>query len=461
MTTRTRLLVAVAVVIVALLVAVGLAGERAASVTVEHSEQAAIDAFDAQVERASRIVARWGGPVTVDEVRASLTDVAPWFVVDADAARVPLASETHLADASVTLRDDALELTRTLHFDGREEEDLLVLPRSTIRFALRDVGPVELHVLPDGRGIPPEAVREAVAESRAWLLGITAAVALVALVAAAAWIARLFAPIDALTNAVARFEGGDLEARVDERSGAPEVDALSRAFNAMVTTRSTTEQLRRDLVSDVAHELRSPLTNLRCLVDAAADGVRPVDEALAAVDTQLDDLDRLVSDLETLARVEAGVLALAREPLAPEPVARDLVRDEALTHAVDLRASDAARAATVHADPLRFRQVLRVLLRNADAHAASRVSVTLDVVADALRVEVADDGPGVSPEHAPRVFDRFYRADASRTGRGAGLGLAIARRLARAHGGEVELVDPAGAVFVVTWPLGGDLTTSP
>jgi signal transduction histidine kinase len=273
---------------------------------------------------------------------------------------------------------------------------------------------------------------------------------------------QILRPVEALTSAARRMEAGDLEVRV-EAGGRGEIGGLARAFNAMAERRATAERLRRDLVNDVAHELRSPLTNLRGHLEALEDGLlAPTPETLASLGEEVRLLERLVDDLQDLALAEAGQLALERGPvdLAGEieravKGARPTADELGLRLETDLPAG----LPEVEGDARRIAQILRNLLGNALTHTppGGRIRVRARPAGGEVAVEVEDSGAGIPARHLPYLFDRFYRTDASRsraTG-GAGLGLAIVQQLATAHGGRVWVESEAGkgSTFGFSLPL--------
>ncbi|HEX6904056.1 MAG TPA: ATP-binding protein [Thermoanaerobaculia bacterium] len=275
---------------------------------------------------------------------------------------------------------------------------------------------------------------------------------------------RILKPVEELTAAARRMEAGDLSQRVTVR-GEDEIAGLARAFNAMADRRATAERLRRDLVNDVAHELRSPLTNLRGQIEALQDGLAaPTTENLASLDEEARLLERLVDDLQELALAEAGQIELERGPVdLPTEVQRTVQALRPRLDEKDLRVEidipDSLPPA--YADARRVAQILRNLLGNAATHTppGGLVRVSSREEAGEIRVTVEDSGPGIPPEHLPFLFERFYRADASRaraTG-GAGLGLAIVKQLAEAHGGRVwvESEPGRGAAFGFSLPAAG------
>jgi signal transduction histidine kinase len=304
-----------------------------------------------------------------------------------------------------------------------------------------------VYFLPPDRERPaPKSFRVSV--DRGLLAGLAAAAFLAVLVVLTIF-RRVFAPVEALTRGARALAGGRLDARVDVR-GEDEVAELGRAFNAMAEALERNERARRNMVTDVAHELRTPLTSIRVQLEAVQDGVlEPDGKWLASIEEDATTLARLVDDLQELALADAGQLRLERcDVFVAELMARALsglpLRGLALTR-------DVPSDLIVTADARRLVQVLRNLLVNATTYAKSRIAVTASARGAAVEIRVGDDGPGISDEHAERVFDRFYRADASRsraTG-GAGLGLAIARQLVELHGGTIRYERPE---FVITIP---------
>jgi signal transduction histidine kinase len=275
---------------------------------------------------------------------------------------------------------------------------------------------------------------------------------------------RILKPVEALTRAARRMEAGDLGQRVAV-AGRDEIAELAQAFNAMAERRATAERLRRDLVSDVAHELRSPLTNLRCQIEALQDGLAPLTpEVLDSLHEEARLLETLIDDLQDLALAEAGQLDLERGPLdLAREVERAVKAFGPLAESKGLRIEIelSPDLLPVDADARRLAQILRNLLGNAVTHTppGGLIRVTAQAMGDAggeIEVRVADSGAGIPAEHLPFLFERFYRTDASRsreTG-GAGLGLAIVKQLAAAHGGRVwvESAVGRGSVFGFSLP---------
>ncbi|MER6910593.1 HAMP domain-containing sensor histidine kinase [Streptomyces sp. NPDC000594] len=300
---------------------------------------------------------------------------------------------------------------------------------------------------------------------------------------------RLVRPLRALTGAAQRMKDGERTEPVPV-GGDNEVGRLAAAFNDMAAHRARLEAQRRDMVSDVAHELRTPLSNIRGWLEGAQDGVAEPDAAF--VDSLLEEaiqLQHIIDDLRDLAEADAGALRIAPEPVrVPELLAQVAGAHQARADAagvalrVDvpdgpdgsdgLDALDGLAAPdgpdgpdgldvlpTVDADPVRLRQAVGNLVSNAVRHTPSGGTVTLraSVRGERLAVEVADTGQGIAAEDLAHVFDRFWRADRSRSRRtgGSGLGLAIVRKLMEAHGGEVTATSEPGrgSVFAVLLPL--------
>jgi signal transduction histidine kinase len=272
---------------------------------------------------------------------------------------------------------------------------------------------------------------------------------------------RIVQPVERLTAAAQQMEKGDLTTRVNVQSS-DEIGQLARAFNAMADGLARQEQLRRNMVSDVAHELRTPLTNIRGYLEAAQDGVMPLDTAL--VDNLHEEamlLNRLADDLQELALAEAGQLRLERQLVDVGDVARaaiEAVRPQAEARGLQL-SLDTPSGLVVEADAHRVAQVLRNLLNNAMDFTPKGGQITITARREGafVRAEVRDTGPGIAPEHLPFVFERFYRADKSRvrTTGGAGLGLAIVKQMIEAQGGRVWVNSAlgAGATFGFALPL--------
>ena len=279
---------------------------------------------------------------------------------------------------------------------------------------------------------------------------------------------RVLRPVGALQQAAERWSRGDFTARVPVE-GDDELAALGRAFNDMAQRLEAQEQLKRDLTNDVAHELRTPLTNLRCHVEALADAVvSPGPDTWTAIASDVASLERLVRDLGELAQAEARQMRLDPVAIDAGELLHELIRESAARASlagVSLAVNVEPGVHACRADRDRLRQVLRNLLDNAFTHtpAGGRIEWSVEKApasspdqGRAVVIRVSDSGAGIGPEHLPHVFDRFYRADQSRSRQsgGAGLGLAIARQIALASGGEIDVRSRPGegAQFSVTLP---------
>ncbi len=234
--------------------------------------------------------------------------------------------------------------------------------------------------------------------------------------------------------------------------GALLVFAVSRRLTDPLEARTeTSERLRREMVADVAHELRAPLTNMRGELESLQDGVRAFDRArVDSLHAEVLALGALVDDLQDLALADAGQMALELAPLDLCSLARFVVRaaEGAATAAGVTLATDGDGAVSVKGDGRRLAQVVTNLVQNALAHTPEGGTITVSVRAHerGARLEVRDTGEGIPPDALPFVFERFYRVDPSRsraTG-GAGLGLAIARKIVEAHGGRIGVTSEAG-----------------
>jgi signal transduction histidine kinase len=269
---------------------------------------------------------------------------------------------------------------------------------------------------------------------------------------------RFASPFADVMEAADRVAAGDYETRVQER-GSREVRRLGRAFNEMTERLGTNEARRRQLLADVAHELRTPLSVIRANLEAILDGLYPMDEAqLRRVLEETTVMARLLDDLQTLSTAEAGALTLDREQVEPRLLI-DAAVGSFTAQARDKGVRLEGRAGTlpeIDVDRLRVGEVLSNLLSNALRHTPSggEVVVTAVATADGIEFSIADTGSGIAQEQLPHVFDRFSRAPDSP---GAGLGLAIAKSLVEAHGGEIRAEsDPTGATITFTLPLRRD-----
>lgn len=268
--------------------------------------------------------------------------------------------------------------------------------------------------------------------------------------------ARRAGKVGGVLDAVERLSAGDYSTRV-EAEGSHDARELGRSFNRLAERLGALEEQRRNLVADVSHELRTPLSVIRGNLEGIADGVYAAEpERVQLLLGEVAVMARLVEDLQTLSLAEAGALRIHPEPGDLADLVERIVaawQGRAASKEVALTAG-AAPGPTFPFDAVRMREVLENLVANALRHtpAGGSVSVTLSWPFGAAEIEVADSGPGISAEDVPFIFERYRKAADSS---GQGLGLAIARRLVEAHGGEVAVkaTGPEGTVFLVRLPV--------
>ncbi|MGH2484909.1 MAG: sensor histidine kinase [Ktedonobacterales bacterium] len=323
-------------------------------------------------------------------------------------------------------------------------------------------GQVVGTVLTDGSAPPlsPSDSRFLTSTERALILGGLTAI-LVALALGIVLARSLTRPVREITSALRAMAGGDLAQVVPVRSR-DELGELSSAFNKMSADLALANNQRRQMTADIAHDLRTPVTVIGGYLEALRDGVLPpTPERFAILHAEAQHLQGLIEDLRTLSLADAGELALNPRPVA----SRGLL--ERITAAYQHQADQQSVALTVEApdgapplvvDVARMVQVLSNLVGNALRYTPAGGAITLSAAAlpDGTRLQVRDTGAGIAPETLPRIFDRFYRADAARSDGqgGSGLGLAIARALVEAHGGTITAQSEPGhgATFTIRLP---------
>lgn len=287
---------------------------------------------------------------------------------------------------------------------------------------------------------------------------VSALVLVLTVVVTVAASARLTGSLSRLTSA-ARNQGTQ-PIRVPV-TGRDEIGQLTAAFNELTERRAQAESQRKAMISDIAHELRTPLGNIRGWLEAAEDGVATPDQALTS--SLLEEallLQHIIDDLRDLAAADAGQFRLHREPTRLDELLRQVThaqRPQAEAAGVRLE-TRVADGADLSADPARLRQAVGNLVSNAIRHTPPGGSVTVSgqPAGGEFIIQVADTGGGIGPDDLPRVFERFWRADKSRSRRtgGSGLGLPITRQLVEAHGGHVAVasVPERGTVFTIWLP---------
>ena len=297
------------------------------------------------------------------------------------------------------------------------------------------------------------------------LMGLAVPLTLLLAVAGGYFLAsRALGPIDRITRTAGRIGAEDLSRRLGPSASPDEVGRLAATFDGMLDRLEDAFQRQRRFTADASHELRTPLALLTGRAEVALDRPRTPAEYRQVLEGVRDDAARmaqLLGELLTLARADQGREALAWEPVALAELVADTL--DALAPLAEERgvalAAGTLAPCTILGDQTRLTQLLVNLIDNALKYtpAGGRVTVGLARDGDAATIAVADTGIGIAPEHLPHLFERFYRVDAARAraAGGAGLGLAIADWIARAHGGQIAVTSAVGggSVFSVRLPL--------
>jgi signal transduction histidine kinase len=291
------------------------------------------------------------------------------------------------------------------------------------------------------------------------ILAVTAASALTAVVAALVLARSIVDSLDRVRDASTQLARGDLEARAPE-GGPVEVAELATSFNEMGDNLGKLFDTRRELVAWASHDLRTPLANMQAMLEALEDGLGAPEEYVPVLREQVRALSLMVDDLFELARIDSGALTLELQRLPVAPFVSSSLRSieaEARSRQVRL-GSDVDDTVTARFAPDKLERVLMKLLTNALRHTPSdgAVAVLVTPELDRIRLAVEDTGAGIDDAARERMFERFWRGDESRSSRGAGLGLAIARGLVEAHGGTIwaENREGGGARVSFTLPAG-------
>jgi two-component system, OmpR family, sensor histidine kinase BaeS len=288
--------------------------------------------------------------------------------------------------------------------------------------------------------------------------------ALLGILLATVFARRLAQPLEAVSKAAKKMRGGDLSARApvlpSRFTGEPE--DLATNFNAMAESLERQERERKNMVADIAHELRTPIGVMQAKLEAIEDGVFPLSiDEIKKLSKQTHLLARLVQDLRTLSLADAGQLQLETRAFNLAAKIREITsgfEPSAQQKRVKLEVK-APEKLELHGDPDRIAQVLSNLLDNALRYTPEHgtVCIALESTQNTARVIVSDSGQGLPSESLEHVFDRFYRVDESRnrSSGGSGLGLAIARTILELHGGKISVQNrlEGGAEFVCALPV--------
>jgi signal transduction histidine kinase len=349
--------------------------------------------------------------------------------------------------------------------DTADTQEGEILSDSEIQESIRLVNGRQTigYLLPEG-GISTGVNAPANLLQRLNRAAFTAAIVagIISLVLAFMLATRLLQPIRDLIGASRGLASGDLSHRVVVK-GDDEIAELGQSFNNMAESLEEAGESRRAMTADIAHELRTPLAVQRAQLEAIQDGIYPLMvENLSPVLEQNIMLTRLVEDLRTLALADAGQLEMDRKPTDLSGVVRKVVEYfglQADSRGIELQFDHSDQIPQLAIDSTRIEQILGNLLANALRYTPDngKIVVTLEREGKSARISIHDSGPGISAEALPHIFERFYRADKSRSREqgGSGLGLAIARQLSKAHGGTLSARNnpQGGAVFTLLLPL--------
>ena len=292
-------------------------------------------------------------------------------------------------------------------------------------------------------------------------LGAAALIAVLVALALGALLARLVTrPVRDLTNAARQIASGELGQQVPVRSR-DELGLLASQFNAMSADLARATELRQRMTADIAHDLRTPLTVIAGYLEALRDeGLRPTPARFTAMYDETQVLLRLVEDLHTLSLADAGELVLRRQRVDPAQLLARVAQtygDVAARAGVELHVEVASGLPLLDVDAEQLTRALGNLVSNALRYTPPGGQVTLraERAPGGVALVVADTGIGIAAEHLPNLFERFYRADASRhqVAGGSGLGLAIVRSIIEAHGGEVAVRSTVGKGTTFTGTL--------
>ncbi|RDS81548.1 sensor histidine kinase efflux regulator BaeS [Dyella monticola] len=347
-----------------------------------------------------------------------------------------LDAQNQLLFGSPAVEQGAHSLKRAIVVDGRTVGWLMILP-------LRDVTETGDVRFQHGQ------------YQASWIIGVQALL-LSALLAV--WLARtLLTPVHRIAKATHALAKGDYTTRVETPSH-DELGQLARDFNRLAVALERNERTRRQFVADVSHELRTPLAIVRGELEALEDGVRRFDrDAITSLQSEVALLSKLIDDLYQISLADVGTLIYRKVEVdlgkLLEGIA-DIFRERLRRANIDLQLTVPPAPVRVNADDDRLHQLFANLFENSARYteAGGVLRVVVRVMADSAIVDLMDSAPGVELGHLPRLFERFYRADASRNraSGGAGLGLSICRAIVEAHGGTIEAhPSPLGGLWLM------------
>lgn len=383
-------------------------------------------------------------------------DSVPFIVIGPDLTVLATTEAPFISADVQRLADGTLRMVVDQH-TGDDHLDIELTAVSPQRLVGADGVPFgELIVLPEeieekrGSSFAISVWREA----GPWLFAVLAMAVLLAV-----WtLRRALQPIEALTRAAGALKEGTYPEALELRGGGAEFDKLIETFNSATRTLAETDQIRRQLISDLAHELRTPVTNIKGQLEALQAGlITPDDEFRETLGGETRLLERLVEDFQQIAISDAGQLHLALQPIPLNETVENIIGPMAHQSgaSLDNRIGDGF---AIMADEERFRQILCNLFENArrEVPAGLEVSITAHRAGDKVVLRFEDNGSGIAKPDQPYIFERFYRAEKSRnraTG-GAGLGLPIVKGLVTAMGGDIRYETGAagGAAFLIELP---------
>ncbi len=447
MSLRSRILLAMLTVAAVALVLGGLVARQA--VRTEFSTVVDVELEESDVDRVDRYRERTGSWEGVEPLLAELDELYAlrMILTDDDEAVV---ADSRPGDALPPL--DVLPAYSLFYTDDGAREDFLF-------FTIEVLGPSETGT--DGSAESLASI------DRRFLLAGLGSMAIAGLTGL--WLAGLITkPVRGLSEAVAGMRAGATSSRADD-GGPGELGTLASSFNALADDLERSETNRQAMIADAAHELRTPLANLKGHLEAVSDGViEPDNETIAGLVGDVERLGRLVDDLQALSLAEADAITLDIVEIEPAVVLGRVAAAHsarAAANGVQITVSSPSDLAKIAVDENRINQVLGNLVSNAMRY-GDRVELSARRDGGWVAIDVADNGDGIPADQLDRIFDRFHRTDPSRhreggTTAGGGLGLAIVSQLVRLHGGEVSVTSTEapspghGATFTVRLPASG------